>query len=186
MKKKQILAQFKNGNVGKWLIWLIEGVIIGGGAILPGVSGGVLAVTFGIYQPMMATLSHPKANVKKYWRMFLPILIGWALGFFVFSKALSAFFAADSNIAVSLFAGLVAGSLPQLFLDAEKQGSHRRDWIGFTVVLLIAVAGVLGTGGEDAAMEITPNFFWYLLCGAMWGLSLVVPGMTSSSVLIWL
>jgi len=186
VNKKRIFAQLKNGNVGKWIIWLIEGMIIGGGAILPGISGGVLAVTFGLYRPMMATLSHPKENLRRYWKMFLPILIGWVLGFFVFSKVLSAFFAADSLIAVSLFAGLVAGSLPQLFLDAEKEGSRRRDWIGFTLVLILAVSGVMGVSGEGTALQITPNFLWYLLCGAMWGLSLVVPGMTSSSILIWL
>lgn len=186
MDKQKIKEQFKNGTVGKFLIWLLEGVIIGGGAILPGVSGGVLAVTFGLYQPMMATLSHPKANLKKYWKMFLPIIIGWVLGFFVFSKGISAFFSADSTIAVSLFAGLVAGSLPQLFLDAEKEGSRRRDWVGFTLVLIAAVIGVMGASGEGAALSLTPNVFWYLLCGAMWGLSLVVPGMTSSSILIWL
>ena len=43
----------------KSLILALQGAIVGTGAILPGVSGGVLLVAFGIYEPMMALLSHP-------------------------------------------------------------------------------------------------------------------------------
>ena len=44
----------------KNLLLLIQGAIVGTGAILPGISGGVLCVAFGIYEPMMALFSHPK------------------------------------------------------------------------------------------------------------------------------
>ncbi len=186
MKRKWAWQQIKNGNFGKWLVWLLEGIIIGGGAILPGISGGVLSVTFGIYQPMMATLAHPKENIKRYWKMFVPILIGWALGFVIFSKGVSVIFQADSHLAISLFSGLVAGSLPQLFLDAEKEGSRRRDWVGFSLVLILSLIAVMGVTSAVDTMHLQPNFFWYIFCGVLWGLSFVVPGMTSSTVLIWL
>ena len=29
-----------------------------------------------------------------------------------------------------------------------------------------------------------PNFWWYNFCGALWGMSIVIPGMTSSSVMM--
>ena len=54
------------------------GVLIGAGAILPGVSGGVLAVVFGIYRPLMEMLTRPRTAIPQYWR-FLPALgLGWA------------------------------------------------------------------------------------------------------------
>ena len=59
-----------------FILRVIQGAIIGAGAILPGISGGVLAVVFGIYRPMMETLTHPMAGLKQYWRLFLPIAIG--------------------------------------------------------------------------------------------------------------
>ena len=46
--------------VERWLRDLLCGVLIGAGAILPGVSGGVLAVVFDIYRPLMETLTHPR------------------------------------------------------------------------------------------------------------------------------
>ena len=58
------------------ILRLVQGVIIGAGAILPGISGGVLAVIFGIYRPMMEALTHPKQALRRYWRMLLPVGIG--------------------------------------------------------------------------------------------------------------
>ncbi len=173
-------------QVLRWLLWVLKGLIIGGGAILPGISGGVLSVSFGLYRPMMETLSHPKTNLPRYWKIFLPVLLGWLLGFLVFAKGIDAFFRTDSNIAVCLFGGLVAGSLPQLFLEAELAGSRRSDWVGFVLTLFFAITAVVLLNGHWVERDVTPNLFWYLLCGALWGLSLVVPGMTSSSILIWL
>ena len=185
-KKLQVLRSGRRGTPAKWLIWLAEGMIIGAGAILPGISGGVLAVTFGIYRPLMATLSHPKDNLRRYWHIFLPLCIGFLLGFVVLAKAISAFFSADSNIAVCLFTGLVAGSLPQLFLEADKKGNKRADWIAFTITLMAAMFLVIVQYSNQATVSVTPNVFWYLFCGGLWGLSLVIPGMTSSAILIWL
>ena len=48
----------------KSVILALQGAIVGTGAILPGVSGGVLLVAFGIYEPMMALRSHPTKSFK--------------------------------------------------------------------------------------------------------------------------
>ena len=48
-------------TVGDWLIRLLKGIVIGFGAILPGLSGGVLAVIFGVYDRMIAFLG----NIRK-------------------------------------------------------------------------------------------------------------------------
>ena len=40
-----------------FLLHILQGILIGGGAMLPGVSGGVLAVIFGVYMPFMELLT---------------------------------------------------------------------------------------------------------------------------------
>ena len=62
----------------KDLLRVLQGALIGGGAILPGISGGVLAVLFGVYQPLMELLTRPIQTIKKRWRLFLPLGIGCA------------------------------------------------------------------------------------------------------------
>ena len=49
----------RRNPLADWIVKIVFGALVGGGAILPGVSGGVLCVAFGIYRPMMELLSHP-------------------------------------------------------------------------------------------------------------------------------
>ena len=66
----------------------ICGAAIGGGAILPGISGGVLCVVFGVYRSIMELFSHPIRAIKKNWRMFLFVGLGWVFGFWIFAKVI--------------------------------------------------------------------------------------------------
>ena len=54
-----------NNGMIRWLRDMLCGVFLGAGAILPGVSGGVLAVVFDLYRPLMEFLTHPKAALPK-------------------------------------------------------------------------------------------------------------------------
>lgn len=168
-----------------WLRRLIQGVFIGSGAILPGVSGGVLCVTFGFYQPMMALLAHPIKAFTRYYRLFIPVIIGWLFGFFIFAKLTNMFFSASSSLAASFFIGLIAGSIPTLFKEANKNGKRKNRWL-FFIFSFIFMFGFFLFFELTPTTAINPNIWWFLLCGALWGLSLIVPGMTSSSVLIYL
>lgn len=103
-----------------FLYRILQGALIGGGAILPGVSGGVLAVVFGIYQPMMAFLARPVSTFKKQWRLFVPIILGVGLGFWGFAKLMGWMFRDDSPIPLALFAGLILGTLPQLYRNSMR------------------------------------------------------------------
>ena len=66
----------KNTQTKNCILRVLQGAIIGAGAILPGISGGVLAVIFGIYRPAMELLTHPKRAFPRYWRMLLAVGIG--------------------------------------------------------------------------------------------------------------
>ena len=75
----------KDFNLNTILYRIVSGVLIGGGAILPGVSGGVMCVIFGVYRPLMELLSRPLA-IKKYWKMSAFIFLGVAIGFVGIAK----------------------------------------------------------------------------------------------------
>ena len=165
------------------ILRVIQGLLIGGGAILPGVSGGVLCVVFGIYKPMMAILAHPKQNLPRYWRMFLPVGIGWVLGFVVFAWLIMALFERSETMTIILFIGLIAGTMPSLYREAGKYGRSKGGWIGM-IVGFIALFAFLWWVQHTPELEIEPSFGWYLFCGILWGFSTIVPGMTSSSILI--
>ena len=68
----------KAGNIA---YRFMQGVLLGSSGVLPGVSGGVLCVVFGIYKPIMEILSSPVKKLKEYWKMLLPVGIGALVGF---------------------------------------------------------------------------------------------------------
>ena len=183
--KKTLQKIMKPSFLLDWFIRLIKGILIGIGAILPGMSGGVLAVVFGIYEPMVRFL----ANVfHKFWQnvfFFLPIGIGGVIGVVGFSAVVE--FAFDKYPAqfIWLFVGFIAGTFPSLFKTAGKQG--RKSWHWLVLVIFAAATLLFMRWGETInAGNITTNLFTWLLSGFIFGLGLVVPGMSPSNFLIYL
>ncbi len=174
----------RNRNFGiRWLRDLLCGVLIGAGAILPGVSGGVLAVVFDIYRPFMEVLTHPREAIPKYWRWFLPIGLGCAIGFLGFAKGIAAAIDVSSTVTTWLFIGLIVGTVPSLFREAGKEGRSIGSWVSMAVCAG-AIFFSLFYVGKVICVTVEPNFWWYNFCGALWGMSLVIPGLTSSSVMM--
>ena len=112
----------KNSRIKNGIMRIVQGIIIGAGAILPGISGGVLAVVFGIYRPAMELLTHPRRALQRYWRMLLAVGIGWAIGFLGGGSVILALFHQSETVATCLFIGLILGTLPDLWREAGTQG----------------------------------------------------------------
>lgn len=167
----------------RWFRDLLCGVLIGAGAILPGVSGGVLAVVFDIYQPFMEVLTHPRRAIPKYWKWFPPIILGWCAGFLGFAKGISAALNLSSTVTTWLFIGLIVGTVPALFRETGKEGRSAGSWVSMAVCAAGLFAGLFYIS-RVAQVTVTPNFWWYNFCGMLWGTSIVLPGMTSSSIMM--
>ncbi len=166
--------------LGKDVSLVTKGMIVGTGAILPGISGGVLLAAFGIYEPMMQVLSHPREGLKKHGRMFGFFLLGWVLGFVLLARAVEVVFTKSSVSALMLFAGLILGTVPGMLKESESNG-----WLPMWGSLIVFGA-LFALFQSNVSLAIVPSPLWYVLCGLVWGLSLVVPGLSSSSLLILL
>ncbi len=178
-------GQYDHMGVGLWLLRVIHGALIGAGAILPGISGGVLCVLFGIYRPMMALLAHPIKTFRIYYKLFIPVLLGWAVGFFALAGLVNLLMEVSSAIAVSLFIGLIVGMIPSLYRDAGKYG-HRKTGYLSMFLSFVVLFGFLLYLQQGVRIDIEGNAWWFFFCGIVWGLSLVVPGLSSSSILIFM
>ena len=176
MKQSKTLSRYGKDAI----LLMIKGAIVGTGAILPGVSGGVLMAAFGIYEPVMQVLSHPKEGWKKHGRMMTFFLFGWIAGFLLLAKVVEMIFLKNSFLAIMIFAGLILGTVPGIL----KEANAKRYWP--MAISLVVFGGVFTLMRSNVAVTITPNAFWYLFCGLIWGLSLVIPGLSSSSLLILL
>ena len=169
-------------SLSKTLFRVLQGALIGLGAVLPGISGGVLSVIFGIYKPIMELLSNPIANFKTHVPKLLPVFIGGGIGFLGIANVLSFFLEKYPAPSVCLFIGLITGMLPSLFREAGEQGRSRASYVSMIVCMCAIFALLIGL--KMTSVEISPNFFWYLFCGFCLALSVIAPGMSFSTLLM--
>ena len=94
-------------------------------------------------------------------------------------------FSVSNNMAVWLFIGLIAGMVPSLYKDAGKEGRPKSAWISLIASTILIFAFLLLFPAQKA-IEVQPTIWSYLFCGVLWGISLVAPGMSSSSLLIYM
>ena len=166
-----------------WIIRMVKGVIIGIGFILPCLSGGVLAVIFGLYDKILKFLANIKEDFIKNVLFFIPVGIGMAIGIFLFSVVVEKAFGKYAAIFICLFVGFVIGTFPSLYRTAGKQGRKTKD----ILIMLISALVLFGLMmlGEKQLMDVAPGILSWLGSGALISLGLIVPGMSPSNFLIY-
>lgn len=169
--------------VTDWFIRLLKGALVGIGFILPGLSGGVLAVIFGLYDKIIKFLADLQHNFLKNVIYFIPVAIGAVIGIVLFAVVVEKAFGVYAAQFVCLFVGFVAGTFPSLYKTAGKQGRKSSDiWI--LVVSTLIIFTLMIVGGQQLT-EVTPNIMVWLGSGLLMGLGLIVPGMSPSNFLIY-
>ncbi len=175
----------KKYNLLFFIVAFFEAALIGVGGILPGISGGILCVIFGFYRPFVETLSDPLHKLIPNLKYMLPLALGSAFGFLGLAKLISGVMEKNSALSICVFVGLIIGTLPDMWKDAGKEKRGLTSWVALcvTTFLFLAFFTYLEYGAE---INITPNIFWYFFIGIIWGISIVVPGLSSSSTLMFL
>lgn len=166
------------------LIWLLEGIVVGFGAILPGISGGTLCVAFGMYRPLIETLSSLKSGIKKYGVMLGIFLLGTAVGFIGLSGIASMLLEKNTTLMTCAFIGFILGTLPELWRDAGVEGRKKSSYASL-IISFVVMLGILILLRTKLSLTVAPGIWSYLFCGLLWGLSFIVPGLSSSSLLLF-
>lgn len=165
-----------------FLLRLLQGALIGLGAVLPGISGGVLCVIFGIYKPIMELLSDPFHALKKHLGLLIPVIAGGALGFLGVAKLLGFFLTRYEAPSVCLFVGLIAGMIPSLFREASEKGRSKKDYPALVIACAAVFAILISLNVISVSIE--PNLGWNLFSGFCVAMSIIAPGMSFSTLLM--
>ena len=167
----------------KWFLDVLRGAVIGLANVIPGVSGGTMMVSMGIYDKLIYSINNLFKKFKECFKILLPYLVGMVLailaGAFVLKKAF-ADFPLPTN---ALFIGLILGSLPLILkqMKGEKIG-----WQGVLAfgLLFALVVGLKAVEAENTT-QITLNVgtvLLMLLLGAICSAAMVIPGVSGSMI----
>lgn len=170
---------------GRWFSRLLKGTAVGVGAILPGLSGGVLAVIFKLYDPLIRFLANMRRNFVKNVLFFIPVGIGVMLGIVGFSVLVEAAFGKYAAQFTCLFIGFVIGTFPSLYRQAGKKGRTATHLIIMAVAAAAIFAIMLVGGQSGELLHVEPSIPVWFGSGALIGLGLIVPGMSPSNFLIY-
>lgn len=172
-------------NIFNLIVLLFKGALVGFGAIMPGISGGTLCVAFGMYQPIMNLLSHPFKELKKNGVNLFFFILGGGLGFIGLSGLAALLLEKDSTAMICAFIGFIIGTIPDLWHDAGKQGRKGSSYASMAIGFAVLLAILLSVRASDG-ISVQPDIWGFLICGVLWGLSFVVPGLSSSTLIIFI
>lgn len=164
---------------------ILKGVLMGIGAIAPGVSGGTFAVILGVYDKITDVIANFHVDFKGKVVFIFPIALGVGLGILGFSRVIKFLFDRYAVEVTFLFIGLMVGTLPSVFKEANSKGFKRIYFIPFFMTFGGTVlAMVLENLLVDEVMYFTPDFFMRNIYGVIIGLGTIVPGVSASFMLM--
>lgn len=163
---------------------MLKGIGIGIANVIPGFSGGTMAVMLKIYDLFVYSFANIfndfKNVVKKCWSLFVGILIGILFAMVVIVKLLEVI----PFITIMFFIGLIFGSMPSIYEKVKKQKINIADIIGFIVAIGVIVALPLIPKTEAAAQYNIGVYIIMFAMGIVCSSAMVIPGVSGSLVLM--
>lgn len=167
---------------------MIKGIFIGAGAIVPGVSSGVLCVIFGVYEKLLDAILNFFKDIKRNIKFLFPIALGVGIGVLLFSNMLNYLLYEFPIQTKAIFIGLIIGTIPSLIKEVNEKETFKPQNVFY---LLIALAIGIITVMLENRMHIVSNvdgmsIMYLIMCGAIMSIGIVVPGVSSTIILMLL
>ena len=176
-----------------FLVDLIKGVFVGIANVIPGVSGGTRAVSFGIYDKLLNAISSLLKSFKKSFLTLLPIILGMVIGIVGFTYIIPWLLANFPFATSCAFTGLIIGGIPAILRSlkdgwqSEEKKSLLVNILVFLILLAVAMAMVFLNGDSESGIALTASagmivkiFFMGIIASA----TMVIPGVSGSLVLM--
>lgn len=172
----------------KLLNQILRGAVIGVANIIPGVSGGTMMVSMGIYDTLIHCITHLFSDFKKSIKTLLPYAIGMVVGIVALASLLTFLFENFPLPTYTAFIGLILGGLKPLLKKVDKKQLNAVA-IGLFVVFFALIVLMATTGEVTNPDSITISFgqiLMLLVMGCIASATMIIPGVSGSMVLMLL
>ena len=174
-------------NIKDKIILGFKGFLIGLANIIPGVSGGTMAVSFGIYEEIIEIASNIFKNFKKNMAFILPIGIGAVIAIALLSNVITICLDKYQVATPLLFVGLILGGLPAIVKNIGKKITKPTNLIVFSITILFMLfiyLGIKDAKDVDFTNVDAIGYIILFIVGAIAVITMVVPGISGSFVLM--
>ena len=181
------------------ILLFLKSIIIGIANIIPGVSGGTLAVMLNVYDPITEKIGNfflvDRKTKVSYFIYLLVVLLGAGTGIFLFANIIKYSITNYPKITVTVFTLLILPSIPYIVkgLDYKKKKNILAFCYGATIMIIFILLG-LKYGDKTVGavtIQLSEGFAaTYLiklfLCGIVAAGAMIIPGISGSLLLMML
>lgn len=163
---------------------IIKGFIIGIGKIIPGVSGSMLAMMFGIYEDLIEAVTNFFDDTKKHLKLLINFGIGLFIAIILFSRVLLYLLNTYYYFTMSLFLGLILGTIIKF---SHKLTINKKNILIFIICILFILFISISSNSTTYIFKNTILSYLYLsLLGIIDAASSIIPGISGTAIFMML
>ena len=168
------------------IINILRGFVLGIANIIPGVSGGTLAITLGIYEKLIETISDFKNKIKENFKFLVFIVLGVGIALLVFSNIVSFCLDKYPFATILFFIGIILGGVPKLLKKVNKPFNIPNLFIGIITFSIVIIMSLIGNVNNEVSLESLNviKLITLFISGMIASSSMLLPGISGSFVLM--
>lgn len=163
----------------KYLMLMCKGFIIGVAKIIPGVSGAIIAISFGVYERLVSIMAHPLKIRKEDLKFLFFLMLGAIIGIGLLCKGVKWCLNSFYLPTMLLFVGLIVGGISEITNEIKKEKLNFKIFITFIICftflyyLINIQSGNVGVNGNNLV---------YFLIGIIESLTTIIPGISGTAI----
>lgn len=154
------------------------------GAILPGISSGVLMVIFGMYEKLLDSILNFFKDIRANSRYLFPIILGVGIGVVLFGNILKMLFNNFEIETKFLFIGLILGGIPALIKTANAKKGFRLHYLIYTLITFAITIILIYLEKNIITNTVNATVSYLILSGFIMSFGIVIPGISSTVLLM--
>ena len=168
------------------LVIILKGFILGIANVIPGVSGGTLAITLGIYERLLSVINQFKDKLKENIKFILFLLIGIVIAILVFSNIIGFCLEKYPFATILFFIGIILGGLPTLFKKVKNTVNLSNLIIFFITFGIVMILTFIRPDNNEVSLDSLNiiKIIGLFFSGAIASASMLLPGISGSFVLM--
>ncbi|MBS3991720.1 MAG: DUF368 domain-containing protein [Erysipelothrix sp.] len=166
----------------------LAGIFIGVANVIPGVSGGTMAVVFGVYEMMVEVLSLNFKNIKKYIFPLFILFVGIVVGILGFAQVMGFLLENYRDLTYTVFLGIIVGSFPLIAKLSHIREKNIINLLGLVITTILVTLMIIyqdrSLGDIDVTILTPAKIIGLLFASSLSTITMIIPGVSGSMLLV--